>query len=98
MTSASGAQAHQDCHQYSSTQERFSDRRNLSRKSDGPATGDSPRSLRRRFLNKGAGLTALAVGSVDVWAAPIQYRPGALKVVFKTFQRMGADLEFFIAR
>src|SRR5258705_3604364 len=40
----------------------------------------------------------LAVERVDVWAAPIQDRPGALAELLKTLHRVGADLQFIIAR
>jgi predicted amino acid-binding ACT domain protein len=40
----------------------------------------------------------LAVERVDVWAAPIQDRPGALAELLKTLHKVGADLRFIIAR
>lgn len=40
----------------------------------------------------------LAVEHVDVWAAPIQDRPGSLAGLLKTLHKAGADLQFIIAR
>ncbi|HEX4597211.1 MAG TPA: ACT domain-containing protein [Burkholderiaceae bacterium] len=40
----------------------------------------------------------LLVEKVDVWAAPIQDRPGALAELLKTLHDAGADLQFVIAR
>jgi hypothetical protein len=40
----------------------------------------------------------LEVERVDVWAAPIQDRPGALAGMLKTLHKAGADLQFVIAR
>ncbi|HEY4038727.1 MAG TPA: ACT domain-containing protein [Burkholderiaceae bacterium] len=40
----------------------------------------------------------LLVEKVDVWAAPIQDRPGALAELLKTLHEAGADLQFVIAR
>ena len=40
----------------------------------------------------------LAVERIDVWAAPIQDKPGALAEMLKTLHRAGADLQFIIAR
>ena len=40
----------------------------------------------------------LAVERIDVWAAPIQDKPGALAGMLKTLHRAGADLQFVIAR
>jgi predicted amino acid-binding ACT domain protein len=40
----------------------------------------------------------LLVEKVDVWAAPIQDKPGALADLLKTLQDAGADLQFIIAR
>jgi predicted amino acid-binding ACT domain protein len=40
----------------------------------------------------------LAVERVDVWAAPIQDRPGSLAGLLKTLHKAGADLQFIIAR
>jgi prephenate dehydratase len=40
----------------------------------------------------------LLIEKVDVWAAPIQDRPGALAALLKPLHRAGADLQFIIAR
>jgi predicted amino acid-binding ACT domain protein len=40
----------------------------------------------------------LLVEKVDVWAAPLQDRPGALAELLKTLHEAGADLQFVIAR
>jgi hypothetical protein len=40
----------------------------------------------------------LRVEHIDVWAAPIQDRPGALAELLKTLHKAGADLQFIIAR
>jgi predicted amino acid-binding ACT domain protein len=40
----------------------------------------------------------LLVEKVDVWAAPIQDRPGALAELLKALHDAGADLQFVIAR
>ncbi|MBV8208670.1 MAG: amino acid-binding protein [Burkholderiaceae bacterium] len=40
----------------------------------------------------------LLVERVDVWAAPISDKPGALSALLKTLHRAGADLSFVIAR
>ena len=40
----------------------------------------------------------LAVERVDVWAASIKDRPGALAELLKTLHKAGADLQFIIAR
>jgi len=40
----------------------------------------------------------LLVERVDVWAAPIEDRPGALADVLATLRDAGADLQFVIAR
>jgi hypothetical protein len=40
----------------------------------------------------------LAVERVDVWAAPIQDKPGALAAMLKTLHKAGADLQFIVAR
>jgi hypothetical protein len=40
----------------------------------------------------------LLVGQVDVWAASIQDRPGALAGVLAALRDVGADLHFIIAR
>jgi predicted amino acid-binding ACT domain protein len=40
----------------------------------------------------------LSVERVDVWAAPIQDRPGGVAELLKGLQKAGADLQFLIAR
>ena len=40
----------------------------------------------------------LLVERVDVWAAPIQDRPGTVAALMKTLHKAGADLSFVIAR
>ncbi|HEY4039859.1 MAG TPA: ACT domain-containing protein [Burkholderiaceae bacterium] len=40
----------------------------------------------------------LLVEKVDVWAAPIQDKPGALAKLLKSLHQAGADLQFIIAR
>jgi predicted amino acid-binding ACT domain protein len=40
----------------------------------------------------------LLVEQVDVWAAPIQDRPGAVAELLKALHQAGADLQFIIAR
>lgn len=40
----------------------------------------------------------LNVEHVDVWAAPIQDKPGALAEMLKGLHRAGADLQFIVAR
>ena len=40
----------------------------------------------------------LVVERVDVWAAPIQDKPGAVAALLKTLNKAGADLSFVIAR
>ena len=40
----------------------------------------------------------LLVERVDVWAAPIQDRPGTVAALLKTLHKAGADLSFVIAR
>jgi predicted amino acid-binding ACT domain protein len=40
----------------------------------------------------------LLVEKVDVWAAPIPDRPGAVAALLKTLHDAGADLQFVIAR
>jgi hypothetical protein len=40
----------------------------------------------------------LLIEKVDVWAAPIQDKPGALAALLKPLHRAGADLQFIIAR
>jgi len=40
----------------------------------------------------------LLVERVEVWAAPIQDRPGALAEMLKGLHKAGADLQFIIAR
>src|ERR1700756_5309923 len=40
----------------------------------------------------------LAVEHVDVWAAPIQDRPGGVAELLQGLHKAGADLQFLIAR
>jgi len=40
----------------------------------------------------------IRVEEVDVWAAPIQDRPGAVAELLKALHQAGADLQFIIAR
>jgi hypothetical protein len=40
----------------------------------------------------------LDVERIDVWAAPIQDRPGALAALLEGLHKAGADLQFIIAR
>ena len=40
----------------------------------------------------------LLVERVEVWAAPIEDKPGALAGLLKTLHKAGADLQFVIAR
>jgi len=40
----------------------------------------------------------LLVERVDVWAAPIQDRPGGVAALLKTLHKAGADLSFVVAR
>ncbi len=40
----------------------------------------------------------LLIERVDVWAAAIQDRPGAVAELLKTLHKAGADLQFIIAR
>jgi hypothetical protein len=57
---------------------------------------DAPRNF-GAFKAEGA-VMDLVVEHVDVWAAPIQDKPGGLAQLLKALHKAGADLRFIIAR
>jgi hypothetical protein len=54
--------------------------------------------LVRKRNAQGVGVMDLLVEHVDVWAASIQDKPGALATVLAELRESGADLQFIIAR
>ena len=53
---------------------------------------------RRTIKDQGGSVIGLFVERADVWAAPIQDRPGALAALLEGLRDAGADLQFIISR